>query len=100
MSTITSPVPATIVKIATTPAVNECPSDSTAGANGDVTPDRIRFRAYEIYQARNGNGRTGDAASDWLQAENELNGSAPECTASNDLERRAAVRGERLLAGD
>lgn len=42
----------------------------------EVTPDRIRLRAYEIYQARNG--APGDAESDWAQAERELNGrSAP-----------------------
>jgi hypothetical protein len=47
-----------------------------AGAAADappgVTPDRIRARAYEIFQARNGGG--GDALADWLRAERELNG--------------------------
>lgn len=38
----------------------------------EITPDRIRVRAYEIYQARNG--APGDAVSDWAQAERELNG--------------------------
>jgi hypothetical protein len=40
----------------------------------EITPDRIRLRAYEIYQARNG--APGDAESDWAQAERELNGRA------------------------
>ncbi|NUQ52985.1 MAG: DUF2934 domain-containing protein [Phycisphaerales bacterium] len=40
----------------------------------EITPDRIRLRAYEIYQARNGG--PGDAQSDWAQAERELNGRA------------------------
>lgn len=35
-----------------------------------VTPERIRERAFAIYQSRRGNG--GDAVSDWLQAEREL----------------------------
>lgn len=40
----------------------------------EVTPDRIRVRAYEIYQGRNGS--PGDPESDWCQAERELNGLA------------------------
>ncbi len=38
----------------------------------EVKPDRVRARAFEIYQARGG--ASGDALSDWLQAEHELNG--------------------------
>jgi hypothetical protein len=33
------------------------------------TTDDVRFRAYEIYLGRNGQG---DEVSDWLQAEQEL----------------------------
>ncbi len=40
----------------------------------EVTPERIRARAYEIYQSRNGG--PGDEASDWIQAERELTGEA------------------------
>ncbi len=40
----------------------------------EITPDRIRLRAYEIYQARNG--APGDALADWVQAEHELGGGA------------------------
>jgi hypothetical protein len=36
-----------------------------------VTPERVQERAYEIFRSRNGG--WGDAASDWLQAERELN---------------------------
>lgn len=36
------------------------------------TTDLIRERAYQIFETRNGNGGTGDAMSDWLQAEQEL----------------------------
>lgn len=38
----------------------------------EITPDRIRIRAYEIYLAHNG--APEDALSDWCQAERELNG--------------------------
>ncbi len=58
--------------------------------------DRIRERAYEIYQARNGNGHAGDAVSDWVQAEKEVRGAAPEAAAS-DVEIKRLARGERLL---
>ena len=37
-----------------------------------ATSDEIARRAYEISLERNG--RPGDALSDWLQAEQELNG--------------------------
>jgi hypothetical protein len=40
----------------------------------EITPDRMRLRAYEIYQARNGG--PGDALADWVQAEHELSGGA------------------------
>lgn len=36
----------------------------------EVTPQHIEARAYEIYQSRREG--TGDAMSDWLQAEQEL----------------------------
>lgn len=36
----------------------------------EITPDRIRLRAYEIYESRNGS--PGDALADWVQAEHEL----------------------------
>lgn len=97
MSTMTAPVPATTKKIAPTLATKERPSASTVAANGEVTSDRIRARAFEIYQARNGNGGQGDAASDWSQAERELNGAAPDPSVSTDIEAKAQTRGERLV---
>ncbi len=49
----------------------------------EITPERIRVRAYEIYQARNGN--PGDPESDWCQAARELNGTC--CSESAASER-------------
>lgn len=63
-----------------------------------VTTGRMRSRAYEIYLQRASNGSTGDAMSDWLQAERELNGVAPDPSAASDAEARAQARGETLLA--
>ncbi|HUU96685.1 MAG TPA: hypothetical protein VM487_13175 [Phycisphaerae bacterium] len=34
--------------------------------------DQIRYRAYEVYLARLEAGASGDATSDWFQAEQEL----------------------------
>lgn len=39
--------------------------------NGDVE-ERIRARAYELYQSRNG--QNGSPESDWSQAEAEIRG--------------------------
>ena len=39
-----------------------------------ATSDRIRERAYEIFRDRKGG--PGNATSDWLQAERELNAAA------------------------
>lgn len=38
----------------------------------EAIQDRIRLRAYEIYEARNG--APGDAEGDWYQAEAEIVG--------------------------
>ena len=47
------------------------PRAGELGVNGGKpTPDCIRLRAYEISQARNGG--PGNAASDWIQAEQEV----------------------------
>jgi hypothetical protein len=51
-------------------------TEQLARTHGD-RPDgpidsEIRQRAYEIYTARGGWGSSGDAVSDWLQAEQEL----------------------------
>ena len=90
MSTTTTPVPVTSRKAA--PAQRDRTSLAEPAAASPVTADTIRTRAYEIYQKRDGNGGAGDAASDWLQAERELNGAAPEPTVSS-----SQARGEALL---
>lgn len=79
-------------------ARDRSPTKPPAVVSGTVTSDRIRTRAYEIYQARNGNGAAGDAASDWAQAERELYGAAPDPSPSRDVEVKAPARGERLPA--
>jgi len=40
----------------------------------EITHERIRIRAYEIFLARNGG--PGDPTADWCQAERELNSKA------------------------
>jgi hypothetical protein len=37
-----------------------------------LSEEDIRFRAYEIFQARVSEGQPGNEMSDWLQAEREL----------------------------
>jgi hypothetical protein len=44
---------------------------SAVSLNPEVGEDRVRTRAYEIYLERGDN--PGDAVSDWLAAEHELN---------------------------
>lgn len=61
-----------------------------------ITPERIRARAYEIYEARNG--APGDPTSDWLQAERELNDQGPDRTASIASEPGAQTPRQRLPA--
>ncbi len=41
---------------------------------GEIVPTReqVRWRAYELYEARRHNGRGGDAVTDWMAAEREL----------------------------
>jgi len=73
-------------------------ADATEGTPGpqvgesthvEITPDRIRVRAYEIYQARNGG--PGDDLSDWCQAETELNGGSTARSASGAGDADAAM---------
>ncbi len=63
-----------------------------------VNTDRIRTRAYEIYEARKHSGVQGDALSDWLQAERELCDGIVEPSLASDLEMKARARGEQLLS--
>lgn len=54
-----------------TSTIEPKPRAGEPGVTGDSpTPDCIRLRAYEISQARNGG--PGNAASDWIQAEQEV----------------------------
>jgi hypothetical protein len=48
---------------------------------GRSVAERIRERAYEIYRTRSASGGTGDAISDWVQAERELSGLAEQPSA-------------------
>jgi hypothetical protein len=42
------------------------------GAHTEETSHRVAARAFEIFRMRTDNGTAGDALSDWLQAEHEL----------------------------
>jgi hypothetical protein len=64
----------------------------------EVTVERIRDRAFEIFLDRNSNGGSGDANLDWLQAERELKGCRANSTTSSDIEVKANARSEVLLA--
>lgn len=71
---------------------------ATQRTDAPVPPERIQARAYEIYEARTREGSPGDAMSDWLQAERELNGGAPGPAETHELEVEARVVRERRLA--
>jgi hypothetical protein len=68
-------------------------------SESQVTREQIQARAYQIYEARRSNGGPGDAKSDWLQAERELDAAAAEPNAAAHMQARARSRGEVLLAG-
>lgn len=51
-------------------------SASSTATRVEATHDHIRGRAYEIYCERCDRNEGGDHVSDWLQAEQELNGHA------------------------
>lgn len=80
---------------------SESPSPPGAGraigeeTHIEITPDRIRLRAYEIYEARNG--APGDALSDWVRAEGELNGADPDATTDTPLEVKVREGGGSVL---
>ena len=50
----------------------ETVNSATRSAESIPSDERIRLRAYEIYNARRNSGVYGDAASDWTAAEREL----------------------------
>jgi hypothetical protein len=81
------------------------PAASDAGGKGqEITPERIRQRAFEIFQARGG--APGDPEADWLRAERELraeagSGAGGDTPADGQaLEVKLAARGEALLKRD
>ena len=61
-----------------------------ATARIEATHDEICGRAYEIYCERCDRDEGGDHVSDWLQAEQELNGHAP----SESIAERSSDRSE------
>lgn len=58
-----------------------------------VNAERVRERAYAIYQSRQGG--AGDATSDWLQAERELAAEAAGRPSSAALRGNGQVRARR-----
>ena len=63
-----------------------------------LAADRVRERAFEIFQERCAAGRPGDAVADWVQAERELSASLPDRPRLDDVEVKVRTRGEMLLA--
>jgi len=74
-------------KLSKTPEVGASRIQSHSdGASRDQTPscEEIRFRAYEIYFERGSLPR--NALDDWMQAERELHGRAPQESESTEIE--------------
>lgn len=87
---------------ASTPAL---PSPPGSPGRDDIA-SRIRARAHELYVDRQKNGGAGDALSDWLKAEREVQVAQPRFRQAspeqNDssvvvVETRNRVRGEAML---
>ncbi len=103
MNTITIPVrkngspAAHPEKTARAPAQSPAPPSRT---NLTLTDERIRVRAYEIYEARRNGGILGDDRSDWLQAERDVNGAAVPPARSASAPPANPARGEVLLHGE
>lgn len=55
--------------------------EAHTAAPAEVTHDRIRVRAHQIYEARDG--APGNATLDWLQAEEELRAAVQEGDAAS-----------------
>ena len=49
-----------------------CAMEIAKSAEPVPTHDQVRFRAYEMYEARRNRGGSGDALADWICAECEL----------------------------
>ena len=54
----------------------DMPKGSAAPAN-KLSEEEIRLLAYRLYERRRESGSAGDAAGDWIQAEQLLSKSAP-----------------------
>ncbi len=65
--------------------------------SAEALHDRIRARAYELYEVRTANGGAMDPASDWLQAEQEIRGATPGPNGAGDMEVKSQFRGEQPL---
>jgi hypothetical protein len=57
-------------------ARKDTPKTSPAPTN-KLSEDEVRLLAYRLYERRCDSGTAGDAAGDWLQAEQLLQNSAP-----------------------
>jgi hypothetical protein len=57
----------------------ETPKASAAPTN-KLGEEQIRLLAYRLYERRCESGTAGDAAADWIQAEQLLSNSAPAAT--------------------
>lgn len=77
-------------------ATGERPRTRIPAAMLEVNPERIRVRAYELFQIRSATGAAGDASTDWIQAEQELEALA--FAARGDVGRGAQGPGGRLFA--
>lgn len=73
-------------------------SGADRATESDITPERIKARAYALFLARNGG--PGDALTDWLQAEAQLRGT-PTAEPEEPPLVTVFARGEALLlSGD
>src|SRR5437867_11612737 len=99
MTTKISPSAATR-NVASSPIQRDCPGDGSPGrgTGGDITLDRIRGRAYEVFQTRTRDGVPGDANSDWLQAGRVVYGVEAGARCVRCVGLMAAVGVERVLA--
>ncbi|MBL0928063.1 MAG: DUF2934 domain-containing protein [Phycisphaerales bacterium] len=89
------------------PGADKRPQPPAPSPVGPSLDDRIRARAYQLFRQRTNNAHSGDALSDWLQAERELDGNAqdppdptdpPDPLASADPQPKPVTAIERPLS--
>lgn len=68
--------------------------------SAEALHDRIRARAYELYEVRTANGGAVDPESDWLQAELEIRVATPGPNGAGDMEVKTQFRAEQPLGDD